>query len=83
MTVQSADELAGLQRVGQLVARTLDVMEAIVELELECSVRRPAAFRLVLAAGRSGPLGLLGAPFVDDARFQSGCRIAVSMVMGV
>ncbi len=66
-----------------LLPATLDVMEAIVELELECSVRRPSVFRLVLAAGRSGPLGLLGAPFVDDPRFQSGGRIGVSMVMGV
>lgn len=30
MTVRSADELTGLQRVGHLVARTLDVMEAMV-----------------------------------------------------
>lgn len=30
MTVRSADELSGLQRVGRLVARTLDVMEAMV-----------------------------------------------------
>lgn len=66
-----------------LLPATLDVMEAIVEMELECSVREGAGFRLVLAAGRSGPLGLIGAPFVSDPRFQSGGRIGVSIVLGV
>jgi hypothetical protein len=66
-----------------LLPAGLDVMEAIEEIEIDCSARGGANFRLVLAAGRSGPLGLLGPPFVDDPRFQSGGRIAVSMVLGV
>ncbi len=66
-----------------LLPATLDVMEAIEELEVRTSARGGSHFRLVLAAGRSGPLGLKGAPFVDDPRFQSGGRFGVSVVLGV
>ena len=66
-----------------LLPATLDVMEAIEEIEIDCTARQGSGFRLVLAAGRSGPLGLLGPPFVSDPRFQSGGRIGVSMVLGV
>jgi len=65
-----------------LLPAGLDVMEAIEEIELSCSARSGSGFRLVLAAERSGPLGVFGAPFVDDPKFQSGGRIGVSMVMG-
>lgn len=65
-----------------LLPATFDVMEAVVELEVQCSTRSGSAFRLVLAAGRSGPMGVFGAPFVDDPRFQSGGRVGVSIVPG-
>ncbi len=51
MTVQSADELAGLQRVGQLVARTLDVMEAMVAPGVTTADLDAAAQRVAEAVG--------------------------------
>lgn len=51
MTVQSADELAGLQRVGQLVARTLDVMEAMVAPGVTTADLDAAAQRVAEADG--------------------------------
>ncbi len=66
-----------------LLPATLDVMEAIEELEVRVSAESGAHFRLVLAAGRSGPLGLFGPPFIDDTRFQSGGRFGVSLIFGV
>lgn len=66
-----------------LLPAGLDVMEAIEEIEIDCTARGGGNFRLVLAAGRSGPLGVIGPPFTSDPRFRSGGRIAVSMVLGV
>jgi hypothetical protein len=66
-----------------LLPAGLDVMEAIQSIEISITAEGGANFRLELAAGRSGPLGVIGPPFVNDPRFQVGGRIGVSMVLGV
>ncbi len=61
----------------------LEAMEAISEIEVRQSATGPSGFKLVLDAGRNGPLGLFGPPFVDDPRFQRGARIVVTIWNGV
>lgn len=56
MTIRSQDELAGLQRVGRLVAETLAVMEALVMPGVTTLALDQAAERHATAAGaRSAP----------------------------
>lgn len=61
----------------------LKAMEAIEEIEVRQSMIGDSGFKLSLLAGREGPLGLIGPPFVDDPRFQRGARIVVSMWIGI
>lgn len=61
----------------------LNAMEAIEEIEVRQSAIGPSGFKLVLQAGRNGPLGLIGPPFVDDPRFQRGARIVLTMWNGI
>lgn len=56
MTIQSATDLAGLQRAGQLVARTLDVMRAAVRAGLATAALDDIAARFARGHGaRSAP----------------------------
>ncbi|MFZ7090749.1 hypothetical protein [Primorskyibacter sp. 2E233] len=61
----------------------LNAMEAILEIEVRQSTLRPSGFKLVLAAGREGPLGLWGPPFVEDPRFQKGARAVLTVWNGI
>jgi hypothetical protein len=61
----------------------LNAMESIEELEVRQSMIGDSGFKLSMRAGRNGPLGLLGPPFVDDPRFQRGARIVVTMWNGI
>ena len=59
------------------------VMEAIEEIEVRQSTEADSGFKLTLLAGRNGPLGALGPPFVDDIRYQRGARVALTVWNGV
>ena len=61
----------------------LEAMESIEEIEIRQSMEGDSGFKLTLLAGREGPLGLMGPPFVEDPRFQRGARIAVTVWNGV
>lgn len=70
--------------VGPVVTPApLNAMESIEEIEVRQSMIGDSGFKLSLYAGRDGPLGLLGPPFVDDPRFQRGARIVVTMWNGI
>lgn len=62
---------------------SLEAMEAVDEIEVRQSAGKPSGFKLVLRAGRTGPLGLLGPPFVDDPRFQRDARVVVTVWNGI
>jgi hypothetical protein len=69
---------------GPVVAPApLNAMESIEEIEVRQSMIGDSGFKLSLHAGRNGPLGLLGPPFVKDTRFQRGARIVVTMWNGI
>jgi hypothetical protein len=69
---------------GPVVAPApLNAMESIEEIEVRQSMIGDSGFKLSLRAGRDGPLGLFGPPFVDDPRFQRGARIVVTMWNGI
>ncbi|MFZ1467461.1 MAG: hypothetical protein WAT09_00610 [Paracoccaceae bacterium] len=61
----------------------LDAIEAIDEIEVRQSMDKDSGFKITLLAGRSGPLGALGPPFVDDPRFQRGARVVVTVWNGI
>ncbi|MEM9302728.1 MAG: hypothetical protein AAGE01_11480 [Pseudomonadota bacterium] len=58
-------------------------MESIEEIEIRQSMDSASGFKLTLLAGRQGPLGAFGPPFVEDIRFQRGARIVVTVWNGV
>lgn len=60
-----------------------NAMEAVEEIEVRQSMTGDSGFKLTLFAGRDGPLGLAGPPFVDDPRFQRGARVVVTVWNGV
>ncbi len=66
-----------------VVPAPLGMMEAIEEIEIRSSMVGPSGFKVSLLAGREGPLGVMGPPFVDDPRFQRGARMAVTVWNGV
>jgi hypothetical protein len=57
-------------------------LEALEEIEILVSARRPSGFKLVLQAGREGVTGRAGPPFIDDPRFRHGARVVVAMRIG-
>jgi hypothetical protein len=61
----------------------MEALEAIDELEIKLSDKGPSGFKLVLNAGRNGPLDFLETPFVDDPRFMEEARIIVTMIFDV
>jgi hypothetical protein len=72
-----------LGRDAVVTPAPLAAMEAIEEIEVRQSTEADSGFKLTLLAGRNGPLGLLGAPFVDDMRYQRGARVALTVWNGV
>lgn len=60
-----------------------EALESIETFEIKMSAIASSGFKLVLHAGREGPLGLLGPPFVSDPRFQRDARIVVAVLFGV
>jgi hypothetical protein len=80
--------LTGIQMLlmigaGQVAAPApAEALDALEELEILVSARRPSGFKLVLQAGRDGALGRTGPPFVDDPRFRHGARVVVAMRIG-
>ncbi|MEO0830846.1 MAG: hypothetical protein AAFY03_10355, partial [Pseudomonadota bacterium] len=58
-------------------------MEAIEEIEVRQSAVRRSGLKLTLGAGRDGPLGLFGPPFVGDPQFSPGARIGVTVWNGI
>lgn len=61
----------------------IEALEAIDELEVKLSDTEPSGFRLVLHAGRNGPLDFLETPFVADPRFSVGARVIVTMFFDI
>lgn len=61
----------------------LDAMSAIEEIEVLQATTETSGFKLTLLAGREGPLGLMGPPFVDDPRMQRGARVVVTVWTGI
>lgn len=59
------------------------MMEAIDEIEVRLSAIGPSGIKVSLLAGRDGPLGLMGPPFVDNPLYQRDSRIAVTVWNGV
>lgn len=69
---------------GPVVAPApLEAMEAIESIEVRQSAIGPSGFKLVLLAGREGPLGASGPPFVTDPRFQRDARVVVTVWNGI
>jgi hypothetical protein len=58
-------------------------IEAIEEIEVRQSMEKDSGFKITLLAGREGPLGALGPPFVDDPRYQRGARVVVIVWNGI
>jgi len=73
--------LLGKQAV--VLPASLEAMEAIEEIEIRQSMERDSGCKIVLLAGREGPFGALGPPFVDDPRFQRGARVVVTVWNGI
>lgn len=61
----------------------IEALEAIDELEVKLSDTEPSGFKLVLHAGRNGPLDFLETPFVADPRFFVGARVIVTMIFDI
>jgi hypothetical protein len=61
----------------------IEALQAIEELEIQLSDTGPSGFRLVLAAGRTGPLDFLETPFVADPRFSVGARLVVTVICDI
>ena len=58
-------------------------LEAFEEMEISLADDEPSGIKIVLHAGREGPLGLLGPPFIDDLRFQPDSRVIISMIFDI
>jgi hypothetical protein len=58
----------------------IDALQALEELEIKLSDSEPSGFRMVLRAGRTGPLDFLETPLVADPRFNRGARLVVTML---
>lgn len=69
-------------REAVVMPAPLAAMEAIEEIEVRQSMDGDSGFKITLLAGRNGPLGALGPPFVDDIRYQRGARIALTVWNG-
>ena len=72
-----------LGREAVVTPAPLEAMEAIEEIEIRQSMDKDSGFKITLGAGRDGPLGALGPPFVDDIRYQRGARVVVTVWNGV
>lgn len=72
-----------LGKAGVVLPAPLHAMEAIEEIEVRQSMNKDSGFKITLQAGREGPLGALGPPFVDDFRFQRGARVVVAVWNGI
>ncbi|HEX8620585.1 MAG TPA: hypothetical protein VF718_01300 [Allosphingosinicella sp.] len=59
---------------------SIDALQALEELDIKLSDREPSGFRMVLRAGRTGPLDFLETPLVADPRFNRGARLVVTML---
>ena len=57
-----------------------EALQALEELDIRLSDREPSGFRMVLRAGRTGPLDFLETQLVADPRFNRGSRLVVTMV---
>lgn len=58
----------------------IEALQALEELDIRLSDREASGFRMVLRAGRNGPLDFLETPLVADPRFNRGARLVVTMV---
>ena len=58
----------------------IEALQALEELDIRLSDREPSGFRMVLRAGRTGPLDFLETPLVADPRFNRGARLVVTMM---
>lgn len=72
-----------LGKEGIVPPAPLSAMEAIEEIEVRQSMDRDSGFKITLQAGRNGPLGAFGPPFVDDIRFQRGARVVLTVWNGI
>jgi hypothetical protein len=61
----------------------IEALQAIEELEIKLSDTGPSGFKLVLHAGRNGPLDFLETPFVADPRFSVGARLVVTIICDI
>ncbi|HEV7322660.1 MAG TPA: hypothetical protein VGO04_29005 [Ensifer sp.] len=61
----------------------LEAMEAIEEIEVRQAMKKDSGFKITLLAGREGPLGAFGPPFVNNPLFQRGARVVVVVWNGV
>lgn len=61
----------------------IDAMEAIEELEVKLCDKGPSGFKLVLRAGRNGPMDLLETPFVNNPSFAEQARLIVTIIFDV
>ncbi len=59
------------------------LMESVLEIEVRQATERDSGFKIVLSAGREGPLGMFGPPFAGDERFQRGARVVITVWTGV
>lgn len=58
----------------------IEALQALEELDIKLSDREPSGFRMVLRAGRTGPLDFLETPLVADPRFNRGSRLVVTIL---
>lgn len=72
-----------LGKEGVVPPAPLEAMEAIEEIEVRQSMDKDSGFKITLQAGRNGPLGALGPPFVEDIRYQRGARVVVIVWNGI
>ena len=66
-----------------LLPAPVSALEALQELEITMSATGKSGFKMVLAAGRDGPFGLLSASFVDNPLFQRNGRFVVSLIFAI
>lgn len=60
-----------------------DVLSGIESVEVFLSDKEPSGFTMVVGAGRTGPLELLGPPILMDPRFGKGARVIITMIFDI
>jgi len=61
----------------------VEALSGLSELEIMLSAKEPSGFKLVLQAGRTGPIDFLGPELLLDPRFKKGARVIVTMIFDI